>query len=135
MFVQNLWKCWQTLISENFDTIEYYYQFLTITSFSLFSRAIQKRKFLSRDFTKWMVQWKEGNNDENNDYLWELTAKHKKVNIVNDFNKKIGKHYREVKQYPCLYNKAENDYKHEDLERSLWTAIAEKRIWKIQRRI
>ena len=49
---------------------------------------------MSHDFTKWMVQWKKANKDKNNDYLWELTAKQKKENVVNDFDEKIRKHYR-----------------------------------------
>ena len=32
----------------------------------------------------------------------------------------------EVKKYPCLCNKADNDYKHEDVEIRLRTAIGEK---------
>ena len=55
---------------------------------------------MSCDFMKWMAQWKKANKDENNDYLWELTTKHKKINIMNEanfkneFDKKIRKHYQ-----------------------------------------
>ena len=31
-----------------------------------------------------------------------------------------------MKEYPCLYNKADNDNKHEDVEKRLWRAKAEK---------
>ena len=31
-----------------------------------------------------------------------------------------------VKKYLSLHNKADIDYKHEDVEKSLWTAIGEK---------
>ena len=37
--------------------------------------------------------------------------------------KKQGNITEEVKKYPRLYNKPENDYKHEDVEKSLRTAI------------
>ena len=66
-----------------------------------------------------MVQWKKSNKDENNDYLWELTTKQIKVNIVNGFDEKIRKHYRGN-------NKGDIDYKHEDVEKSLLKAIGEK---------
>ena len=40
--------------------------------------------------------------------------------------KKQGNITEEVKKYLCLYNKAENDYKHKDMEKGLWTPIGEK---------
>ena len=81
---------------------------------------------MSHDFTEWMTQQKKASKGKNNDYLWELTTKHKKVNIVNDFDEKIMKHYWDKKNYPCLYNKLDNDYKHKDVEKRLWTATGAK---------
>ena len=64
--------------------------------FFIFSRLKRENAFLLivARFTKWIVQWKKVNKIENNDYLCELTTKHKKVNIVNDFDEKIRKHYQ-----------------------------------------
>ena len=37
------------------------------------------------------------------------------------------KHYLgDKKRYPYLYNKVDNDYKHEDVEKRLWTSIGAK---------
>ena len=69
---------------------------------------------MSRDFTNWMLQRKKANKDENKDYLWELTTTHKKVNIINDFDEKIRKHYRGGKKVSLS---ADNNYEHQDVEK------------------
>ena len=42
--------------------------------------------------------------------------------------KKLGNITEEVKRYRCLYNKADNNYEHQDVKKDLWTAIGKKLV-------
>ena len=44
--------------------------------------------------------------------------------------KKQGNITEEVKGYHCLYNKADNNYEHQDVEKSLWRTIGKKLVVK-----
>ena len=67
-----------------------------------------------------------------NNFLWELTTKHKRVNLVKEVNLKNGidevilKHCRGAKKYSCIFDKAGRDYKHDDLKKRAWISIGEK---------
>lgn len=61
-----------------------------------------------------------------------MTTKHKRINLVKEVNLKNGidevirKHCRGAKKYSCIFDKADKDYKHDDLKKRAWISIGEK---------
>ena len=90
--------------------------------------------FSSCNFKKWRAQWKKKKIQtfESKYYLWELTTKHKTVNIVNEVNFKIVIDER-IRKYcrgggknilVCITKQARIINKY--LKRKAWRAIGEK---------